>query len=273
MSDAPLDSQTIDRQTMDVNIVCVGFGPATAGFLSTLAKTPDLESRAAPGMPLQVVCYERADDIGFGVSGVVTRARGIRATLPDLDPSQIPMAAPVVEEKLVYLLDPVGASRRSLAQRFADRLIRPFAGPKRAVELPYLPPFLRKEGGLVMSIGQFLQFVGGQVMASGTAQIWPGMPVAEVLVESGRVCGVRLADQGVDRDGHPRHRLSARHGRALRFDGGGRWAGGRGRTATGIPPRHSASGPRRCASEPRRCASIPRRCASGPRRCASESRT
>ena len=59
------------------------------------------------------MCYERADDIGFGVSGVVTRARGIRASLPDLDPSQIPMAAPVQQEKVVYLLDPAGASRRS----------------------------------------------------------------------------------------------------------------------------------------------------------------
>jgi len=36
---------------------------------------------------------------------------------PDFDPSQIPMAAPIAAEKLVYLLDPVGASRRSLPLR------------------------------------------------------------------------------------------------------------------------------------------------------------
>ena len=63
-------NDVVDRQTMDVDIVCVGFGPATAGFLSTLEKTPNLESAACPGMPLQVICYERADDVGFGVSGV-----------------------------------------------------------------------------------------------------------------------------------------------------------------------------------------------------------
>ena len=111
-----------ERQRMDVDVVCVGFGPATAGFLTALSRqlvnpdgSPAVESRVAPGLPLQVMCYERSDDISFGVSGVVTRARGIRATLPGFDPSRIPMAAAVSQEKVVYLLDPIGASRRSLA--------------------------------------------------------------------------------------------------------------------------------------------------------------
>ena len=93
-------SSDVQRQRMDADIVCVGFGPAMAGFLTGLSKqlvnpdgTPAVESAVMPGMPPQVLCYERADDIGFGVSGVVTRARGLRATFPDLDPKQIPMAA------------------------------------------------------------------------------------------------------------------------------------------------------------------------------------
>jgi electron-transferring-flavoprotein dehydrogenase len=204
-------SQPVDRQSMDVDIVCVGFGPATAGFLATLSRqlvnadgSAAVESPANPGLPLQVVCYERADDIGFGVSGVVTRARGIRATLPDLVPSQIPMAAPVAMEKIVYLLDPVGASRRSLGLRMADRFLSTFRlHSHHGVELPYVPPFLHKNGGMVMSLGQFMQFVGNDLMATGTVQIWPGMPVAEALIERDRVCGIRLADQGVDRNGNP----------------------------------------------------------------------
>ena len=142
---------------MDVDIVCVGFGPATAGFLTHARRTRMPGTLAA----LQVICYERADDISFGVSGVVTRARGIRASLPDLDPSQIPMAAPSAEEKVAYLLDPAGASRRSCRLHFADGLIRSRHGQRdHAVELPYIPPFLHKEGGLVMSLGQFMQWVG-----------------------------------------------------------------------------------------------------------------
>ena len=209
---APFDQQP-ERPALDVDIVCVGFGPATAGFLATLSRrlvnpdgTPAVESPACPGLPLQVACYERADDLGFGVSGVVTRARGIRATLPDLDPRQVPMAAPVVEERLVYLLDPHGASRRSAALRAADRAIRLFGIHRsHAVELPYVPPFLHKQGGLVLSLGQFLQFVGSEIQMTGTVQLWPASPVQQALIDeaSSAVSGVRLCDQGVDRDGRP----------------------------------------------------------------------
>ena len=203
----------MERQSMAVDIACVGFGPAMAGFLTTLSRRlaatekPQLESAAAPGMPLQVVCYERADDPGFGVSGVVTRGRGLRAAFPDLDASQIPMAARVKEEKVLYLLDPVGASRRSAALRTADAAIRAarfaFRYEAHAVELPYTPAFLHKHDGFVFSMGQLMQWMSGQVLSSGTVQIWPATPVAEALVEGAAVKGVRLVDQGVDRHGNP----------------------------------------------------------------------
>jgi len=204
---------TPDRQTMDVDIVCVGFGPAAAGFLATLSPhlmnadgTPAIESPSAPGLPLQVVCYERSDDIGFGVSGVVTRARGIPPAWFDL--TRIPMAAPVWHEKVVYLLDPVGASQRSLTLKAADKALRALRLARRdAVELPYVPKFLHKTGGIVISLGQFMQHVGSELMAAGAVQVWPGTPVAEALVEQGlagsTVRGVRLSDQGVSPDGHP----------------------------------------------------------------------
>lgn len=193
---------------MEVDIVCVGFGPAAGGFLSTLARRlsdaekPPLESRAMPGMPPQVICYERADGIGYGVSGAVTRARGIRQSFPDLDRAQVPMAAPVVREKLVYLLDPDGASRRSTTVKLADAVVRPFCRD-RAYELPFLPGFLNKHGGLVLSLGQFNQWVGEQLMAGGMVQIWPSMPVAEALLKDSKVSGVRLLDQGVSAKGDP----------------------------------------------------------------------
>jgi len=178
-----------ERSAMDVDIVCVGFGPATGGFLHTIApKLAEMET------PPAVICYERAEGLGFGVSGVATRALGIRTSFPELDPSQIPMAAPIHEEKLLYLLDPTGASRRSPGVRALDLLAK-LPSDNHAVEVPWIPSFLHKKNGLVLSIGQFNQWVSEQLMMTGTVQLWPGMPVAEPLIEGEAVVGVRLADQ------------------------------------------------------------------------------
>lgn len=210
----------IERQSMEADIACVGFGPAMGGFLTTLNTAwmenpadPVFESKVAPGLPLQVMCYERADDIAAGVSGVVTAARGIHASFPGLNPADIPMAVPVRSERVLYLLDPVGASRRSFVLRAGDRLLRSFSAilgvRDDAYELTWTPGFLHKSGGLVMSLGQFNQWVGSQIMASGLAQIWPAMPVSEPLFAENanrtgdKVIGVRLTDQGVDKHGAP----------------------------------------------------------------------
>jgi electron-transferring-flavoprotein dehydrogenase len=204
----------IERQSMEVDIACAGFGPAMGGFLTTLTREwsahpddPAFMSKAVPGMPLQVLCYERADDLAAGVSGVVTRAQSIRASFPQLNPAEIPMAAEVKRERVLYLLDPIGASRRSLTLRAADAALRSLgrlAGVRdHAFELPWTPGFLHKNGGLVLSIGQFNQWVGAQLMASGLVQIWPGTPIAGPLLTGKKVEGLRLADQGVDKSGAP----------------------------------------------------------------------
>ena len=201
---------------MEVDIACAGFGPAMGGFLSTLTRAwnenpadPAFESKASPGIPLQILCYERADDVAAGVSGVVTRAQGIRSTFPALNTAEIPMAVEVAEERVFYLLDPTGASRRSALLRLGDALLRAtgrLVGLKdHAFELPWTPGFLHKHGGLVLSIGQFNQWVAAQLMSTGLVQIWPGTPVSEPLFdETGpkrKIAGLRLVDQGVDKSG------------------------------------------------------------------------
>ncbi|MCX8108867.1 MAG: 4Fe-4S ferredoxin [Verrucomicrobiae bacterium] len=203
-----------DRPRLDTDIVCVGFGPASAGFLTTLARkilgengTVRFESVASPGQPLQVICYERADDICFGVSGLVTRARSLRETFPGIESAEIPMATPVTLEKVVYLFDPIGCSRRSKALRFVEQTLRAVGRlgfvRDHALELPWTPSFLHKTGGIVFSLGQLMQWVGAQLLNMGVAQIWPGSPVAELVFEGDKVVGVRLADQGVDKHGQP----------------------------------------------------------------------
>ncbi len=203
----------IERQTMEVDVACAGFGPAMGGFLTALTQAwkenpadAAFESKVAPGMPLQVACYERADDLAAGVSGVVTRARGIRESFPALKADEIPMAAEVRRERVLYLMDPIGASRRSWLLRVGDFFLS--LGSRWwlrdcAFELPWTPGFLHKTGGLVLSIGQFNQWVGSRLMADGFVQIWPGTPVSEPLIVHEAVKGLRLADQGVDKFGEP----------------------------------------------------------------------
>jgi electron-transferring-flavoprotein dehydrogenase len=204
----------MERPAMEVDIACAGFGPAMGGFLTTLTRAWNqnptdscFESHALPGMPLQVHCYERADNLSAGVSGVVTRARGIRASFPDLNPADIPMAAEILEERVLYLLDPIGASRRSTLLRLGDAVLRA-AGPllgvrNSAFELPWAPAFLHKQPGLVLSIGQFNQWVGSRLMESGLVQIWPGTPVSAPIFSGHAVEGLRHADQGVSPTGEP----------------------------------------------------------------------
>ena len=62
----------VERPQMNIDIACVGFGPAMGGFLTTLSRSllnPDgsvrLESATSPGLPLQVICCERADGLRF----------------------------------------------------------------------------------------------------------------------------------------------------------------------------------------------------------------
>jgi electron-transferring-flavoprotein dehydrogenase len=199
---------------MDTDIVCVGFGAAVGGFLTTLSRallnpdgTPAIESRVMPGMPLQVLCYERADDLSFGVSGVVTKARSIRESFTAEQIAEVPMVTPVTREDVLYLQDPTGASRRSYGVKALDEIIGALKGAlpwtDYAVRLPWIPPFLQKHDGLVFSLGQLNQWVGTQLMGSGLVQIWPGMPVSEPLFDGDRVIGVRLVDQGVNKDGTP----------------------------------------------------------------------
>ena len=136
-------------------------------------------------MPLQVLCYERADDRLRRLRRGYARPRHSRH-FPISNPAEIPMAAPVIVTERVALSArsasaPAGAPP---LLRCGRPLLRAWTWPvakDHAFELPWTPAFLHKHGGLVLSIGQFNQWVGSQLMASGLVQIWPGTPVAEPL--------------------------------------------------------------------------------------------
>lgn len=204
------DNATVETQTIDADIVCVGYGPASAGFLYTLSKLihcyqSELGSHEAK-MP-QVICYERSDDLAFGVSGVVSQARSIRKSIPEIENQELTMLARIEEEHLTYLLDPIGASKRSFSLGGVDSVLRStrrlMGREESFFEMPFIPDFLHKSGGLTFSLGQFCQWIGSKIMEQGYAQIWPSSPVAHALIDGSRVVGIQLMDQGVDAKGKP----------------------------------------------------------------------
>jgi mitochondrial fission protein ELM1 len=66
------------------------------------------------------MCYERADDTGFGVSGVVTKADAIRASFPDFV-KEVPNAVEVKAEKTTYLFDHLGIHFLGLFKSIPDK--------------------------------------------------------------------------------------------------------------------------------------------------------
>jgi electron-transferring-flavoprotein dehydrogenase len=165
---------------------------------------PCFESKAVPGMPLQVLCYERADDIAAGVSGVVTRARGIRASFPDLNPAEIPMAAEDCQRGTRALSARPDWRQPALhwPARWEIGCCEPPGRCSAWSAIPHLscrgrPVSCTSTPGLVLSIGQFNQWVGSQLMEGGLVQIWPGTPVSAPIFSGRRSKGLRLADQGV----------------------------------------------------------------------------
>ena len=200
---------------MEVDIACVGFGPAMGGFLTTLTQAWSAEPRrsrirkqgrsrhAAAGALLRA--RRRSSPPASAAS---SRAPGAFAqAFPRSIPPKSRWPPTSTSERVLYLLDPIGASRRSRTLRVGRHCSSVFAECRvkdHAFELPWTPAFLHKHGGLVLSIGQFNQWVRSQLMASGLVQIWPGTPVAAPLFdERRRNSGVRLADQGVDNHGVP----------------------------------------------------------------------
>ncbi len=131
--------------------------------------TPRLESTVSPGLPLQVICYERADGAGIrSVGRGHARARNPRQ-LSRSRPGTDSDGGPGVRARSSSTCSiPVGASRRSLRLRMADSLIRALsrvAALARSARwnCHSLPKFMRKHDGLVLSLGQFNQWVSEQV--------------------------------------------------------------------------------------------------------------
>ena len=167
------------EERIDVGILIVGAGPAglaaavRAGQL--LGERPELAERLGD-VPIAVLEKGRAPGAHL-LSGAVVNPRALRQLFPGTHTGAFPFYGPVVREGVYFL------SRR------------------RAVRIP-APPTMWNHGNHVASVGELARWLAERAEEAG-AMVLPETAATTLLVEGGRVVGVRTGDKGRGRAGEP----------------------------------------------------------------------
>ena len=170
------------RETLDVDVLLVGAGPANLAAAYRLAQRV-AEHNATAETPLEpmIVVIEKSADIGEHIlSGAVMDPRALDELVPGFREEGGPFSTPVSEDHLWFLTEKGGFTA------------------------PMVPPPLKNHGKYVVSLNEVVRWLATKVTDLGV-QIFPGFAGTEVLYDAqGAVVGVRTGDKGVDRDGEPK---------------------------------------------------------------------
>jgi electron-transferring-flavoprotein dehydrogenase len=173
----------IERETLDVDVVIVGAGPAglaAAYRLAELIKAHN-ESNAEKKLEnISIALLEKGKEIGsHGISGAVMDPRGIAELMPDWLERGCPIEAPVGSDAFWYLTESM------------------------KLAAPIMPPPLQNHGNYVVSLGEVVRWLAPIVGEMGV-DLFAEFAATRVLVEDGRVAGVRTGDKGIDKNGQPK---------------------------------------------------------------------